>query len=393
MNKHILKSEVQDYILEHLHTDVLSLLFAKSPFQNVSMKELVEQIEAKAKSTKKLSTWFSTSNIYYANKLNISQTSSELTANYKTGIVNGKTLLDVTGGFGVDSYAFSKKVKQIYHLEENNELSTIASHNFKQLEALNIEVICGNGLSFLSDSNINFDWIYLDPSRRTEKQEKVYFLSDCIPDVTKHLDLLFSKSSNLLIKAGPLLDLDAGIGQLKNIFEVHIVGVENEVKELLWVLKKGYSGPIQVRTVNLIKNLKQEFVFYNHEEKHAVSEYSLPENYLYEPNAPILKSGAYRLLGERYGLKKLNQHSHLYTSTRLIEFPGRRFKIDEVIPFSKKRLKSFEFDKANITVRNFPITVSEIRKKTQLKDGGEIYLFFTKNSSSQLIVIKCTKIH
>ncbi|MGB3152554.1 MAG: class I SAM-dependent methyltransferase [Maribacter sp.] len=357
------------------------------------MKELVEQIEAKAKSTKKLSTWFSTSNIYYANKLNISQTSSELTANYKTGIVNGKTLLDVTGGFGVDSYAFSKKVKQIYHLEENNELSTIASHNFKQLEALNIEVICGNGLSFLSDSNINFDWIYLDPSRRTEKQEKVYFLSDCIPDVTKHLDLLFSKSSNLLIKAGPLLDLDAGIGQLKNIFEVHIVGVENEVKELLWVLKKGYSGPIQVRTVNLIKNLKQEFVFYNHEEKHAVSEYSLPENYLYEPNAPILKSGAYRLLGERYGLKKLNQHSHLYTSTRLIEFPGRRFKIDEVIPFSKKRLKSFEFDKANITVRNFPITVSEIRKKTQLKDGGEIYLFFTKNSSSQLIVIKCTKIH
>lgn len=391
MNLHILDKEVQEYISEHLDTDVLSLLFKKTPFPNVSFKELVEQIESKSKSKKKLPSWFSASNIYYPNKLNISQTSSETTADYKAGITYGKTLLDVTGGFGVDSYAFSKKIDRVYHLEENEELSQIASHNFKALKADAITVVSGDGLKFLSTSKIDFDWIFIDPSRRTKNKEKVFFLSDCQPDVTQHLDVLFSKSNNILIKAGPLLDLDAGTKELKYTKEIHIVAVNNEVKELLWVLKKGYDDSILVKTINLHKNDKQVFSFNLEEEKEATSTYSEPQTYLYEPNTATLKSGAYKLAGERHGLKKLNQHSHLYTSTQLSKFPGRIFKIQQVVPYNNKYFKSLGIKKANVTVRNFPISVASIRKKLKLKDGGENYLFFTKNMLDELIVISCKK--
>ena len=392
MNEHLLQHEVQRFINDHLNGDVLSLLFTKSPFPNISIQELVEQIEAKSKSRNKLPTWFANSNIYYANKLNISQTSSELTATYKASLVIGKTLVDMTGGFGVDSFAFSKKMKKVIHLEENALLSQIANHNFQKLGAENIEVVTGDAFQFLSDTSIEFDWIYLDPSRRTDTNEKVYYLSDCNPDVTKHLDYLFSKSQNILIKTGPLLDLDAGIGQLKYTHEVHIIGVENEVKELLWVLTKGYSGPIKIKTVNIGKKVNQEFSFFLHEEQQAVSDFSLPRNYLYEPNATILKSGAYRLLGQRFGLSKLNQHSHLYTSLQFAKFPGRAFKIDKVLDYCNKNLKSLGIKKANITIRNFPISVSEIRKKTKLKDGGDVYLFFSRDCADNLIIIRCFKL-
>lgn len=393
MNEYILENEVQDYITEHLNVDVLSLLFTKSPFPKVSIKELVEQIDAKTRIKKKLPTWFSTPNIYYANKLNISQTSSELTAKYKADIVNGKTLLDITGGFGVDSYAFSKKMQLVYHLEENKKLSEIARHNFKALKATNIKTIGRDGLKFLSNNDIDFDWIYIDPSRRTEKKEKVYFLSDCKPDVIKHLDLLFLKCKTILIKTGPLLDLEAGIRQLENIVEAHILGVENEVKEVLWVLQKDYSDSVLIKAVNLGKNNREDFTFYLHEEKQAISQYTNPEEYLYEPNTPILKSGAYRLLGERYGLKKISQHSHIYTSMEFKKFPGRSFKILETLLYNKKLIRSLGVAKANITTRNFPMSVAEIRKKTKLKDGGEVYLFFTRNKAEKLIIIKCRKIN
>ncbi len=392
MNKYLLQQEAQEFIDENLHTDVFALLFTKSPFPNISMQELVEQIEAKSKSRKKLPTWFATSEIYYANKLNISQSSSELTANYKANLVRGKSLLDMTGGFGVDSFAFSQKVDRVYHLEENIKLSQIAEHNFKKLKADNIEVITSDGFKFLLGSSKEFDWIYIDPSRRTDSNQKVYYLSDCTPDVTQHLDILFSKSNNILIKTGPLLDLDAGMRQLNHINKIHIVAVENEVKELLWVLKKGFSGPIEINTVNIDKKSNQEFSFYLQEEQQATSDYSLPQKYLYEPNATLLKSGAYRLIGQRFALKKLNQHSHLYTSVELKEFPGRVFKIDKVMPYTKKNMKSIGFGKANITIRNFPLSVAEIRKKTKLKDGGDVFMFFTRDSGKNLTIIICSKI-
>ncbi|WP_396638190.1 class I SAM-dependent methyltransferase [Maribacter sp. R77961] len=392
MNLNLLKSEVQQYIKEHLTKDVTKIVLKKSPFPGCTSQEIAAQIEAKSAIKKKLPTWFNTKGIYFANKLNLSQTSSESTANYKATLVQGETLLDLTAGFGVDSFAFSKNIKQIWHLEKNTALSKIAEHNFNILKVTNIKVIPENGLAFLRTSNLVFDCIYLDPSRRNEAKKKVFFLSDCEPDVTEHLEFLFTKSDHILIKTGPLLDIKAGLGQLRYVKTIHVIALDNEVKEIIWALEKGFSGKPIIKTVNLGKYKSDTFTFKQHEEKEAIADFSLPLNYLYEPNAAILKSGAYKLIGNRFGFHKIGQHSHLYTSKNLKDFPGRRFKILEILAYNKNVLKQIRATKANVTVRNFPESVSSIRKRLKLKDGGENYLFFTKDLNNKSVVIQCVKV-
>lgn len=387
MNINLLNTEVQDYISNNLKTNIHSILLGKNDFLNISSRELVEQLESKGRAEKKLPTWFSTSNIYYPNKLNISQTSSEVTAKYKAKLMQGNTLVDATGGFGVDTFYFSKRFQRVIHIEKEQQLSKIAKHNFKQLGATNIKCINANGIEFLISTKEKIDWLYLDPSRRDKRNNKVYFLQDCEPDVTLHLSLLFSKSENILIKTGPLLDLSMGVNQLKYVMEIHIVSVENDVKEILWVLKKQYMGNIKVKTIDVSKDKKNTFQFDLKELKESKVEYSEPMKYLYEPNSAIMKSGAFNLIGKKYGLKKLEEHSHLYTSEILIPFPGRKFIIEKVVPYNKKLIKQLGLNQANITTRNFPESVAQIRKKTKLGDGGKNFLFFTKDLNGKLIVI------
>ena len=185
MNKNILNTGVQHFININLNTDIMSVLLKKSDFDTISSKELVEQIEAKNKCKNKLPSWYKTKKIYYPNKLNIEQCSSELTAEYKAQIVSGKSLVDLTGGFGVDSFYFSKKIEHVFHCEINKNLSKIAAHNFDVLGVNNTEVISSDGLDFLQNSNEVYDWVYLDPSRRSESKQKVFLLSDCTPDILK----------------------------------------------------------------------------------------------------------------------------------------------------------------------------------------------------------------
>jgi protein-L-isoaspartate O-methyltransferase len=392
MNDAILHADVQAFISANLTKDIPRLLFQKSPFPNVSTKELACQIEAKLKSRKKLPTWFSSENIYYANKLNISQTSSEQTAAYKASIVNGDSLADITAGFGVDTHAFGQKIKKVYHVEKNPKLTKIAKSNFDAMGIRNIEFISGDGIEFLTKTAQKFDCIYIDPSRRTDAKEKVYFLSDCEPDVTKHLDLLFSKSNKILIKTGPLLDLTIGTRQLAYVKEIHIIALKNEVKEVLWLLEYGFNEEPKIKAVNLINNQAAIFEFLLSEEKATIPTFSQPVNYLYEPNAALLKSGAFKLISSRFDLHKLHPHSHLYTSNELKDFPGRSFKIKKVINYNKKEVQQLGLTKANITARNFPDSVATIRKKLKLRDGGADYLFFTKNLEDKLIVISAISI-
>ncbi|CAM4227163.1 class I SAM-dependent methyltransferase [Zobellia roscoffensis] len=370
----------------------MSVLLKKPIFTNVSNGELVEQLEARKKSEKKLPTWFSASNIYYPNKLNIEQTSSEITAKYKADLVSGKSLVDVTGGLGIDSYFFSKKTDQVHHCELDPNLSEIAAHNFKILEAINVKTHAQNGLDFIKNSKTNFDWIYIDPSRRDDLKQRVFLLSDCLPNVVENLDLLFSKSDNILIKTAPLLDISAGINELNHIKEIHIVAIQNDVKELLWVLQKEYQGSFSVKTINKTSKGDQTFNFNIQSEKEAISEFSEPLTYLYEPNAAILKSGAFKIIGRATQIKKLHTNTHLYTSDKLLDFPGRRFIIEDVLPYNKSALKKAGIKNANITTRNFPESVATIRKKTKIKDGGEIYLFFTKDFLQNVIVLHCKKV-
>ena len=369
----------------------MSVILKNHGFSGVDSKELAQQIEAKEKCREKLPIWFNTPGIYYPKKLNIEQTSSELTARYKAEIVSGNSLLDLTGGLGVDSYFFSLKTDRVTYCEIDADLAEIAQHNFKVLRRDNIETYVGDGLAHLPQIRIKPDWIYIDPSRRNDLKGKVFLLSDCLPNVPGNLDPILEGGHHIMIKTSPLLDIAAGLRELQSVKEIHIVSVKNEVKELLWVLQSGHQGDLKIKTVNLLPSGKELFDFSMSDEKEVFPQYSAPLTYLYEPNSAILKSGAFKLIGLRFKLYKLHEHSHLYTGNSLISFPGRRFRIERQIPFNKKAIQDLNISKANITIRNFPLSVAEIKKRFKISDGGEDYLFFTTDMYGNRIVLRCSK--
>ena len=321
MNSALLHTNVQKFLIDKADIDVVSLILQKQVFEQVSNKELATQLVSRKKTANKLPTWFAQPQIYYPAKIHIEQTSSELTANYKASLVSGQTLVDATGGFGVDSYFFSQTAQQVVHCEINKELSEIATHNFKMLLADNIEALPVNGLEYIQYSSKNFDWIYLDPSRRNEVRKKVFLLENCLPNVPDNLNLLFTKTDNILLKTSPLLDFSVGIIALKYVKEIHVVAIKNEVKELLWILCKGYAQQIKVNTVNFksaanysVDNCISDADTFNFliSEEPTASKFSAPLSYLYEPNAAIMKSGAFNLISSRLNVFKLHENTHIY---------------------------------------------------------------------------------
>lgn len=392
MNLNILNTNTQEFISSNLKSNSSDLLLKGIPFNDIDQKLIIEQIEAKKRSEKKLPTWFSTKNIYYPNKLNIEQTSSEVTAKYKADLVSGKSLIDLTGGFGVDAYYFSKAIESVTHCEINHELSKIVSHNFKVLNTSNIECLNENGIDALKKIDQQFDWIYIDPSRRDNSKNKVFLLSDCAPNVKTFQGLFFKYAKNVMVKTSPLLDISATKNDLEHVKQLHIIAVNNEVKELLWILERDFEGELEIKTVNLRKDENEIFEFIYNDEYAAIADYSEPLTYLYEPNSAVLKAGAFNIVANTLKVTKLHKHSHLYTSNELMTFPGRRFKIEKVIPFNKKEFAKLGIKKANVTTRNFPISVSDIRKKLKIKDGGNAYLFFTTNIQNEKVILICSKI-
>ena len=369
----------------------MSVLLKKSGFDAISSKELAQQIEGKKKCAVKLPTWFRTAEIYFPSKLNIEQSSSEKTAGYKAGLLSGKSLLDLTGGFGVDSYFFSQRIPEVILCEISKQLSEITAHNLNTLKAKGLKVINADGIEYLKKSDKIYDWIYIDPSRRDKAKGKVFKLSDCTPDITKYLDLLKDKSKAILLKTSPFLDITIGIKELKNVDEIHVVAVNNDVKELLWIIKSANPPDPVIKTIN-IKNTRDEvFAFKRSIENTSKSSFSKPLDFLYEPNAAILKAGAFKTIGNEFHLKKLHEHTHLYTSEKEVKFPGRVFRILSTYPYSKKSIAALNIRKANITIRNFPIPVADIRKKHKIMEGGELYLFFVKDLNNKLQILKCSK--
>lgn len=386
--KAILNPEVQDFI-KKFDGDVAKLAFAGSSFDTVCVQELIQQIESRRKIQKKLPTWFATSNIIFPPKLNLEQTSSEITAQYKASLIEGESLADITGGFGVDSFFFSEKFSTVNHFEIDATLSEIAQHNFKILKKLNVHCFAEDGLNNVL--NNEFSVIYADPSRRHDSKGKVFFLNDCQPNIPENISAILNHCEIFLLKTSPMLDISVGLNELRDVSEIHIVAVDNEVKELLWLLKKTNIEPLKIKTVNFSKSGKETFNF----DWNATGEatYSLPQKYLYEPNAAILKSGAFDLLSNKMKLDKLNKNTHLYTSESLVDFPGRSFAIEKVVPYTKSEMRSaLTFKKANITTRNFPESVVTIRKKWKIADGGDEYLFFVTDLENKKEMIVCRKI-
>jgi hypothetical protein len=388
----LLSADIQCFINKNIDSNVSKLALQKNPFPDIEWILILNQIEAKKKTKHKLPSWFTTENIIYPSKISIEQTSSETTALYKSNIVSGDNLIDLSGGFGVDTYYFSKKIKNITHCEIDSELSQIVEHNFQQLDTKNITCYSEDSLSSLVKLNINWDWIYIDPSRRNIDKGKVFMLKDCLPSVPESLDLLFNYSKAILIKTAPLLDISSGLSELKNVKTIHIIALDNEVKELLWELQRDFSEKTNIQTVNITKEKEQVFNF-QRDSNTEITKYSLPKNYLYEPNSAIMKSGGFDEVGLFYNLKKLHKHSHLYTSSTQIDFPGRVFEIEKTLLYHKDEMKAnLENKKANISTRNFPETVEKIRKKWKIKDGGNKYCFFTTDKNNDKIVLICNKI-
>jgi 16S rRNA G966 N2-methylase RsmD len=392
LNLKLLNVAIQDFISANIGNSISKLALKKNPFPDVEWVLVLNQLEAKVRAKDKLPTWFNTENILYPSKISVEQTSSERTAEYKSNLVSGNSLIDLTGGFGVDDLYFAKKVDHVAHCEINESLSAIVKHNYVQLNIKNITCYNGDSSATLLHLKQKWDWIYIDPSRRNDAKGKVFLLKDCLPNVPQNLDTYFKHTTAILIKTAPLLDLTAGLSELKNVKAIHIVALENEVKELLWELHKEYHGEIRIKTVNLTKSDTEEFEFVLHQAQ-TIPSYSLPQRYLYEPNSAIMKSGGFDEVSILFKINKLQKHSHLYTSDVLISFPGRKFEINHVLNYGKTEMKDHLSGKqANITTRNFPETVENIRKKWKIKDGGSTYCFFTTDENNNKIVLICTKI-
>ena len=288
----------------------------------------------------------------------------------------------------------ASRFRKVSYVERQEELCEIAKHNFPLLGLKHITVYNEDGVVHLQKME-PVDCIFIDPARRNEHGGKTIAISDCEPDVAELEELLLSKGKQIIIKLSPMLDLTLALKSMKRTREVHIISVNNECKELLLIIGNEPSQLIPIHCINLTSKEKQTFTFTREEELEAECLYTKePGKYLYEPNASILKAGAFRSIASRYKVKKLHPNSHLYTSDLWIEnFPGRSFQITGQCSFNKKEIKETigELKKANITVRNFPATVAEIRKRTKLLDGGEVYLFATTLFNEQKVFIKCSK--
>lgn len=395
VNPLLLDDRVQDYLKLHEQTDLARFVFMGSPFVGIRVQELAQQLEGKLKAKDKLPRWYSLPKILFPPKINLEQTSSELTARYKASLIPAKTVADLTGGMGVDSFFFSEKAKDVTYFEQNIDLAHIAEHNFKQFHADNITVVKGDALAEIFTSEKRYDLIYADPSRRNDQKQKLLLLQDCEPNIPQNLPKLFEIAETIMVKVSPLLDISAALDQLQHVSEIHIVAVKNEVKELLFILSKAADKlSTKIITVNIsnIDQVKKTNCSYVDALK-AKADCSRPKTYLYEPNAALMKSGLFNWISSEYGVEKISVNSHLYTSDKQVNFPGRVFEIKNVLPYNKREIaKILGGKKANITVRNFRETVAQLRKKFKIKDGGERYIFFTTDAREQALVLACEKV-
>lgn len=390
MEHKLLEPKIQQFIQDNTGQPLTKLALQKNPFPNVEWTDILNQIAARAKAKDKLPTWYAAKNILYPSKISVEQTSSEIAAKYKANLVYGSNLIDLTGGFGIDDYYFSKKLKRVAHCELNLELSAIVQHNFTTLGIDGLEVVPGDSLDTLQQLNNQWDWIYIDPSRRSDTKGKVFMLKDCLPNVPDLLDIYFGYTSNIMVKTAPLLDISSGLAEIHSVKSIHIVAINNEVKELLWLLEKEFSGSPLLHSVNITKDETQTFtVAYNNDH---VAVLGMPQAYVYEPNSAIMKSGAFDAVSSHYTVNKLHKHTHLYTNDTLIDFPGRRFSILKVLPYQKTEMKHhIEGKKMNVSARNFPLQPADIIKKWKIKDGGDTYAFFITNSNDERTVLLCNK--
>ncbi len=387
------KQEIE-FITLNLNCDVNTLSLKKNKYKDINISLCINQISARQKTKHKLPIFNQNMELIYPINISVEQASSEKCAEYKANLINYRTSIDLTGGMGIDSIYIAKKSNHHIYVEQNAELCKIFEHNCKALKIDNVTIVNKNSIEYLNNSDHYFDLIYLDPARRSYSGAKTYFLDDTEPDPIQVLKLIKHKYAHLMLKTSPLLDISQAERQLGKLSQVHIVSIDNECKEL--ILIKANTDTILIAdsistkyyAVNIIGDNIIKTMFDNQD--NHINEYSNPIKYLYESNASIMKLGLWNETANKFNLKRIAANSHLYTSDKLVpDFPGRVFEITAIEKLDKNLiLKHVPKNKANISVRNFPLTVDEIKKKTGIKDGGDIYIFATElNNSTKVIII------
>ncbi len=393
-----------DFIREHAEANVRQLALQGTKNPEVDMPFALDQIAGRQKAKTKLPSWAAIDGIIYPSHLSMEQCSSEQTARYKATIVGkGPLMVDLTAGFGVDMAFVSPNFQRAIHVERQAPLCAISSENFKLLGLDHINVVCADGVEYLHQLD-HADLIYLDPARRDNHGGRTYGFADCTPNVLELRDELLQKADRVMLKLSPMLDWRKAVEDLGNVSEVHIVSVDNECKELLLVISEKLivNSDIKVVCVNLLSNGSKEAFEFPYR-KSPISDtspmtihYSLfTIHFLFEPNASIMKAGCFALLEQRFKVAQLEKNSHLFVSDKdIVDFPGRRFIIEKTTSLNKRELKSAltGIECANITVRNFPMSVAELRKRLKLKEGGDLYLFATTIAGHQHQLFLCRKV-
>jgi len=380
------------FIQDHRFDDVRKVALQALPITDVDIPWALTQMEGRQRAENKIPSWYLYDEIIYPPHLALEQCSSESTARYKARLLSGDSLIDLTGGFGVDFAFISGQFKEAYYVEKQKDLCEIAASNYAVLGLNSAKVIPADAIGYLKNTS-PVDVLFIDPGRRSNSGKKVFGIEEAEPDVLKIQDLLLEKAGTVLIKLSPMLDISQALKQLKNVAEVHVVSLENECKELLFLLKKNHAAEPLITCVNLNKrNNQPEISFLLSQERAKAIDYTSEiEPYLYEPNTSLLKAGFYKGLTDLYPIRKFHPDSHLYTSTLYIpDFPGRVFHTEAWTTFHKQELKRFLSDtnKASITVRNFPLSVAGLRKKLKIKEGGKRCIFATTLANGKHILIK-----
>lgn len=381
MNKNLLNKEVQDFVQQNIHGDLNQLIMKKSPFALVSTLELAQQIKGRATAQKKFP-FLQSENIIFPPQLNLEQASSESTGKYKATLASGKNMVDLTSGFGVDAFWLSQNFQEVILVERNQELLEIVKHNWQVLGRKatfeNIEI-----QEFLKNNSTHFDLVFLDPARRDENKNKVFLLEDLSPNILEIQEDLLQISSTVMVKLSPLIDISYLISSMKNLLEIHIVAVKNEVKEILLKLKSdNKQNEIKMKMVNLESSETAVEVFWDEIIAAETPTYSEPKKYLYIPNNALLKSGAFNWMAKHYQLEKLHPNTQLFTSENFVgNFPGRILQVQVIEPKTLKKNEQY-----NIVAKNYPLKPEEIKKKYSLKDGGRDYLIFTQTVKRKVVL-------
>ena len=454
-----MNEQTQRFIRENANKDIRTLALSGSKYPDVDIPFALDQIAGRQTARKKIPRWAAIDDVVYPPHLSMEQCSSEQTALYKASMVEGETLVDLTGGFGVDFSFMSCGFKKSIYVERQKHLCEIADSNFGVLKLTGANVVCGDGVEYLETLD-HVSWIYLDPARRNEHGGKTYAISDCMPDVTEIKDLLLAKADKVMVKLSPMLDWRKAVADLGNcVSEVHIVSVDNECKELLLIMQRE-AAELKVVCVNNdeefvfgssdntfrssgVKEWRSDASLRSVDNTQGVQEFrsfspplnntsgvqtyawqanphpsslishltevsqspSLREGlgvgslstapYLYEPNASIMKAGCFAELERAFGARQVERNSHLFVSEHFIEdFPGRKFRVEKVTTLNKKDIKNAldGIVKAKITVRNFPMSVEQLRKRLKIKEGGSDYIFATTLMDKSHVLLLCSRL-